>query len=275
MTLTEIKNILAAYNIQPSKALGQNFLHDGNQLRKIVAFAQIKDSDNVIEVGPGLGSLTELLIKSAGKVLAIEKDDLFVEILKERFGEAQNLTILCDDALEYFRRTDDLSGWILVSNLPYSVASPMLIELAKKRKALERMVVTVQFEVAQRLVATEKDDAYGALTLIVQLRYKPDGFFKIPASCFYPQPKVDSACVRFVKRSAPLLEENLEPVFYKIVNRAFSQRRKMMFKLLKADWREEKLTDAFIKCSIAPQARAEVVSLEQFILLTRTLAHTD
>lgn len=275
MTLTEIKSILATYNIQPSKALGQNFLHDNNQLRKIITFAQIKDSDNVIEVGPGLGSLTELLIKSAGKVLAIEKDDMFAEILKERFGEAHNLTILCDDALEYFRRIDDLSGWILVSNLPYSVASPMLIELAKKRKALERMVVTVQFEVAQRLVATEKDDAYGALTLIVQLRYKPDGFFKIPASCFYPQPKVDSACVRFVKRSTPLLDENLEPVFYKIVNRAFSQRRKMMFKLLKADWREEKLTEAFNKCSIDLKARAEVVSLEQFILLTRTLAHTD
>ena len=135
MKLSEIKRILAEHSLQLTKSLGQNFLHDGNQLRRIVRAAELKETDKVLEVGPGLGPLTELLVEAAGQVLAIEKDARLVSILRDRFQAAApapvepeaRLLLVHDDALEYFKReTCDWTGWKLVSNLPYAVASPIL-----------------------------------------------------------------------------------------------------------------------------------------------------
>jgi 16S rRNA (adenine1518-N6/adenine1519-N6)-dimethyltransferase len=309
MKLSEMKQILAVGDIHLTKSLGQNFLHDGNQLRRIVAAAELKASDKVLEIGPGLGPLTELLLAEAGEVLAIEKDARLVEILYRRFAWAQRqptpvpsqegnparardvlltsvgwvgsgsdnvvqtrLLLLHDDALEYLRREPrDWSDWKLVANLPYSVASPILVELAQSKGCPERMVVTLQLEVAQRLVAKPGDKNYGALTLLILLRYEPRGWFKIPASCFFPEPDVASACVALIRRPEPLLNQAQTKVFTKIVKRAFSQRRKMMFKLLKEDWPEEMLADAFERLKLSQQARAEVLSFQQFIDLTNLL----
>ena len=133
------------------------------------------------------------------------------------------------------------------------------------------MVTTLQLEVAQRLMARADDDDYGVLTLLVQLDYEPRDSFKIPADCFFPAPDVDSACVILERRATPLLPENLRATFVKIVKRAFSQRRKMMLKLLKQDWAADKLASAFVELKISPQERAEKLSLEQFVELTKKL----
>jgi 16S rRNA (adenine1518-N6/adenine1519-N6)-dimethyltransferase len=158
-----------------------------------------------------------------------------------------------------------------VANLPYSVASTIFVELAQSPKRPERMVATLQLEVAHRLMAKAGDEDYGVLTLLLQLDYELRDWFKIPAGCFFPAPDVDSACVVLIRRAQPLLPENQRITFVKIVKRAFSQRRKMMLKLLREDWPVEKLTQAFEKQQLSPQIRAETVSLEQFVELTKLL----
>lgn len=182
------------------------------------------------------------------------------------------LELLQDDALEFIKQEQrNWSEWKLVANLPYSVASPILVELALSPRRPKRITVTLQLEVAQRLMAQADDDDYGVLTLLIQLDYEPRGWFKIPASCFFPAPEVDSACVTLVRRAQPLLADEQRAAFVKIVKRAFSQRRKMMLKLLKSEWPVEKLQAAFATLSISPQERAEKLSTEQFIELTKTL----
>jgi 16S rRNA (adenine1518-N6/adenine1519-N6)-dimethyltransferase len=290
MKLTEMREILVKRDIQLTKSLGQNFLHDENQLRKIVAAAELSRADKVLEIGPGLGPLTKMLLEDAGEVLAIEMDARLVDFLCERFGteernadlladtlknsEAKNQTgefhLLHDDALKFLQREKrDWRDWKLVANLPYSVASPILVELACGARAPKKIVATLQLEVAKRVMAQADDDAYGILTLLVQLDFAPQTFFKIPPECFFPSPDVDSACVILNRREQPLLPENLRASFVKIVKRAFSQRRKMMLKLLKQDWPVEKLNAAFAELKISPQERAEKLSLEQFVALTK------
>jgi len=272
MKLSEMKQILASSDIRPTKSLGQNFLHDGNQLRRIVKAAELQASDKVLEIGPGLGSLTDLLLETAGQVLAIEKDRRLVEFLQRRHAGVSDLILQHNDALEFLRRESrDWSDWKLVANLPYSVASPILVELAQANGCPQRMVTTLQFEVARRLIAKPGDDDYGLLTLLIQLRYEPAGWFKIRASCFFPAPDVDSACVTLIRRPEPVLNRKQTVAFTRIVKRSFSQRRKMMFKLLKEDWPGEKLVVAFEKIELLSQTRAETVSLDQFVHLTRML----
>jgi 16S rRNA (adenine1518-N6/adenine1519-N6)-dimethyltransferase len=272
-----MKQILADHRIQLTRSLGQSFLHDGNQLRRIVEAAQLTKTDRVLEIGPGLGPLTQLLIERAGEVLAIETDLRLVRVLEERFqrqiaSPPPTVRILHDDALDYLRREErDWNGWKLVANLPYSVASPILVELAQVAHPPECLVVTLQLEVARRLLAGPSTPDYGVLTLLVQAAYQPLGWFKIPSSCFYPEPEVDSACATLVRRIEPLLEPNAIPVFAAVVKRAFSQRRKMMLKLLKSDWPAVDLSGIFEALQIPVQTRAENVTLEQFVRLTGCL----
>jgi len=271
MNLNEMREVLAKRDIQLTRSLGQNFLHDGNQLRRIVDAAEISPVDKILEIGPGLGPLTELLLQKAGRVLAIEMDARLVAFLRERFSHP-HFELLHADALRILKEEPrDWSDWKLVANLPYSVASPILVELAAGRRAPKKIVATLQLEVAQRLMAGADDDDYGILTLLVQLDFVPRGWFKIPPGCFFPAPDVDSAGVVLERRAAPLLPENLRASFVKIVKRAFSQRRKMILKLLKADWPKEKLEAAFGALNISLLERAEKLTLEQFVALTKIL----
>ena len=301
MRLTEMKQVLAERGIRLTKSLGQNFLHDANQLRRIVAAAELRKSDRVLEIGPGLGPLTELLVEQAGEVLAIEKDARLVEVLEQRFrtetGGPPGLRLLHGDALRYLsHEACDWSEWKLVANLPYSVASPILVELALGGRASSRapssenvwarenarpsagagrgprrMVATLQIEVAKRLLARPGTPDYGVLTLLVQLDYEQQPWFKIPACCFFPEPDVDSACVCLVRREQPLLPPEQRDTFTRIIKRGFSQRRKMMLKLLKEDWPEPRLAAEFERLKLSPQIRAEAVSLEQFAQMAHTL----
>ena len=269
-----MREVLAKRDLQLTKSLGQNFLHDTRQLERIVAAAQLTPSDKVLEIGPGLGPLTALLLAGAGEVLAIEKDFRLVELLRERFAAftPPRFELLHADALDYLRQEPrDWHQWKLVANLPYSVASPILVELATGPRSPSRLVVTLQLEVAQRLMARADDDDYGVLTLLVQLDFAPQGWFKIPSGCFFPAPDVDSACVCLVRREAPLLPGSRREIFRRVVKLAFSQRRKMMLKLLKQEWPREILEAAFAALGISLQERAEKLSLEQFVALTNIL----
>lgn len=283
-----MRDVLARRDIQLTKSLGQNFLHDAHQLDRVAAAAELTRADKVLEIGPGLGPLTERLLAQAGEVLAIELDARLVAVLRERFaaalgGEAPNgeaapdrpavLSLLHADALGHLKREPrDWRDWKLVANLPYSVASPILVELAAGERSPKLIVVTLQLEVAQRLMAAADDDHYGVLTLLVQLDFEPRGLFKLPPESFFPSPDVESACVCLVRRAQPLLAEGGRAIFYRLVKRSFSQRRKMMMKLLKQDWPKELLDAAFAELSISPLERAEKLSLETFVSLTKILS---
>lgn len=290
MKLAEMRQMLSDRGIQLTKSLGQNFLHEEKVITKIAAAGELTKTDKVLEIGPGLGPLTEVLLAQAGEVLAIEMDMRLVELLRLRFGSGSrlqadatdggpakagttNLQLIHADALKYLETTPrDWRGWKLVANMPYSVASPLLVELALAEHGPDRMVVTLQREVAERLRAKANGEDYGLLTLLVQLNYEPRTMFKISAGCFFPQPNVDSACLTLVRRPQPLLTPAQAKVFVRIVKQAFSQRRKMMAKLLRADWPENTLAAAMSELGLSPQIRAEAVTLEQFVALTRALA---
>jgi len=271
--LSEMREILKKRDIQLTKALGQNFLHDANQLERIVRVGEVTETDKILEIGPGLGPLTEYLLRKAGLVLAIEKDGRLVEVLRERFAQEPKLELLHEDAVVFLQdENHDWRDWKLVANLPYSVASPILVELSCGERSPKRVVSTLQLEVARRLMAATDDDDYGILTLMVQLDFIPREWFKIPPSCFFPSPDVDSACIHLERRPQLLLPESLRQPFYRLVKLAFSQRRKMMMKLLKQAWPKEQIEAAFAQLNISPQERAEKVSLLQFVALTKILA---
>lgn len=290
MTLSEMRRILGERNLQLTRSLGQNFLHDGNQLRRIVAAAEIRAGERVLEIGPGLGPLTGALLEAGSRVLAVEKDSRLVEVLRQRWpsaaatpadpksdsipgsGSGPGPELVEGDALEWLRaHRRDWSEWKLVANLPYSVASPILVELAIGPGRPARMVATLQWEVVQRIAAGVGESDYGVLTLLLGLSYEVAGWFKIPRGCFFPAPEVDSACVTLVRRETPLLEEALGPRFRMVVKAAFSQRRKMVAKLLRIHWPPERVAAALAAGGVAESERAERIGLGQFVTLTREL----
>jgi len=271
INVTDMRRVLADRGILLTKSLGQNFLHDANQLRRIADAAQIAPTDSILEIGPGMGPLTEILLERAGHVFAIEMDRRFVQLLQETIQNPK-LELLHADALDIVRdKTRDWSNWKLVANLPYSVASPILVELAENPNAPKSMTVTLQLEVAKRIQSNAGDEDYGVLTLLLQVRYEPRAFLRIPAECFFPAPEVDSACISLQRREMPLLSNKLLPKFKQIVKKAFSERRKMMMKLLKQEWPAESVIAAFEKIGLSPQIRAERVSLAEFVRLTSEL----
>ena len=272
MKLSEMKSALAKHDLTLTKSLGQNFLHDQNQIRRIVDAAEILPADKILEIGPGLGPLTELLVTKAGEVLAIEKDQRLFDFLEQRFSGVASLKLLCADALDYVKANRTWGDWKLVANLPYSVASPIVIELAWADAPPKSLTVTLQLEVVERIAAGAGDDHYGLMSLLMQLHYEVRTWFKIPAGCFFPAPDVDSACILLQRRPTAILPERLHRNFMRVVKRGFSQRRKMMLKLLKQDWPPDKLLAGFAAAGISVQTRAEQVSLEQFVRLTEMIS---
>lgn len=273
MKLSEMRDLLGARGIQLTKSLGQNFLHDQNQLDRIAALGEVRPGDRVLEIGPGLGPLTAKLLERGADVFAIELDQRLCEFLRQRFAQEPRFKLVEDDALRYVKTSGrDWRDWKLVANLPYSVASPILVELALSRTPPERLVATLQLEVVKRITAMAGDDDYGLLSLFLQLQYEPREWCKIPSACFFPEPDVDSACVQLVRRKESLLPPEQIPLFQRVVRLAFSARRKMMAKLLKQQWPADRVTQALEDLGISPQARAETVSLEKFVALTQKLA---
>ena len=276
MNLTEIRNILNDEDIMLTKSLGQTFMHDQNQLRKIVGLAKLTADEPVIEVGPGLGPLTGLMLQTAGHVTAIETDRRLIKMLKVRFGQRDNFTLQHADAMKIVRKTEfDWSKHKLVANLPYSIASPLLIDLAASAGRPRTMIVTLQLEVVRRMLAGPDSREYGVLALLIGLHYTTGEWFTIPRGSFYPEPNVDSGCIELLRRETPLLLPELCPVFKKIVKRVFAERRKKMMKLLKRDWPGAAVVEAFDALGLDEKIRAERVTLEQFTELTQRLSRAE
>jgi len=270
VNLGEMRRLLEARDLRLTRSLGQNFLHDGNQLRRIVAAARLSGVEPVLEIGPGLGPLTAMLLKEAGRVLAVEKDARLGEVLMERFGEEPRFELLVADALVWLKEGErDWRDWWVVSNLPYSVGSPILVELALARLPARRMVVLLQEEVVDRIAARTGTGEYGILTLLVGLQFRVVESFRVPRDCFFPAPDVESACVVLERREGWEELAGLGPAFARVVKTGFGQRRKMLLKLLAAEWPRAVVEEAFAEAGVAATERAERLSREQFLCIAR------
>lgn len=232
-TPTVTREILADYQIRLSKALGQNFLIDGNIIEKIVNIAEIKSGDQIIEIGPGIGSLTQALLERIedGRLFAIEKDERMVQILKELF-QAEQLTLIHRDVLdidwpEFFTENALLDKPVkLAANLPYYITTPIIMGLLEARVPVERYVFMVQKEVAERMVAKPGGKDYGALSIAVQYYTRPEICHIVPPSVFIPQPDVKSAIIKLETNETPPVQLEDERFFFQIVQAIFQQRRK-------------------------------------------------
>jgi 16S rRNA (adenine1518-N6/adenine1519-N6)-dimethyltransferase len=268
MTLSEMRQILDAEGLRLTRSLGQNFLHDGNQLRRIVALAQVLPGARVLEIGPGLGPLTEVLLAAGARVLAIEKDARLAPILRKRLGGNPNFELVVGDALQWLRHPASLgTDWQVVANLPYSVGSRLLVDLASLPQPPRSLTVTLQSEVVDRLQAKAGTSEFGVLTLLLARAYAPTSAFRIPASCFFPAPEVESACLRLDQRAQPLVEPDRARDFEVLVKLAFSQRRKRAQKLLTQRWTAAALSAVWQQLNLSPDARAEQWPAETFAAL--------
>ena len=270
MKLSEIIATLREIRVSPVKSLGQNFLHDQNLARRIVDEANIGAEDFVIEIGPGLGALTELTLAKGARVLAIEKDERLAEYLRAKFQGAA-LEIVHADALEFDLRILYAQPKVkLLGNLPYYISSQLLIKFLEYPSPISLWLLMLQKELAKRFVAAPSTSDYGALTLLIQFHHRVEYLRTVPASVFLPTPEVDSALVRIEPRDPRELPECNYKVFSDLVRCGFSQRRKQLGKLIRENipnW-EEIAGDLDLNI----RARAEELSLSQWIALTNRVA---
>ena len=267
MKLSEIQLALERCETQPTRSLGQNFLHDQNLARWIVGALHIQPGDHVIEIGPGLGSLTEHLAAHDIRLTLIEKDARFLPHLEEKFQNART-EILCLDALDYDLRQAWGKGPVkIIGNLPYYVSTPLIAKFTSALSPASRLVLTLQLELAQRLNATPKTREYGALTVCVNRRWKASHLRKLPASVFFPAPRVDSAVIALDRRPVSDVRPLDESLFDALVRRGFSERRKQLRNLLpelKPVW-----SALIAELKVPETVRAEELSLAQWEMLTR------
>ncbi len=273
MTITEMRRVLRESGIRLTRSLGQNFLCDRNQIQRIADLARIAPGDRVLEIGPGLGPLTRELLARRARVLAIEKDRRLVAALEGLIPAGEALELRHGDALDYLRGPGrrDWSRWKLVANLPYSVGSSLVCELALMEHPPVLMAATLQREVGERMAAGAGSPGYGILSLIVQRAYRPGRSLRIPASCFFPRPDVESACLVLERRERPLAEHALKDAYLLLARTGFGQRRKILFGLLRARWDPGLLGESFRRLGIDPRCRAETLAPETFAALARML----
>ena len=253
------------------KRLGQNFLIDSNIARKIVALAEITPADHVLEIGPGRGILTNALCRAAGRVTAVELDPRLHAYLSERQSDFPNLNLVLDDALQF--PFESLSvGTVVVANLPYYLSTPLLFRLLDQRDRFSRMVLMLQEEVADRLVAKPNSSDYGVLSIMAQYAAEIGKAFRVSAQCFRPRPEVGSAVVLLRTKERRELTRDEEAKFAVLVKAAFAHRRKTLVNSLRAEGHDQKLVlEALESLNLSPTVRGEVLSLAQFIDLTRLL----
>lgn len=245
------------------KSLGQNFLFDPAILGRIIEASSIGPDDTIVEIGPGPGRLTTLLSKVAKKVLAIELDSDLYKKLQDELAGRENVELVLGDALKY--RYDDLGPFKVVANIPYYITTPIIFSLIAARGNLVSMTLTIQKEVAQRIVANPGTKDYGVLSLAVQYHADPEIKFIIPAGAFRPVPKVDSAVIHMHIRKTPKVIVADEALLFKIIRAGFSQRRKTLSNALKPLMPDIK--DVLIDTGIDPGRRGETLSMDEFAIL--------
>jgi 16S rRNA (adenine1518-N6/adenine1519-N6)-dimethyltransferase len=252
----------------PKKYLGQNFLFDPSILKRIVEVSGINEKDTVVEIGPGLGTLTNLLAKKSSKVIAIELDYNLYKKLKERLQDLNNVEIIHGDALKFPYET--IGPFKVVANIPYYITTPLIFRLLKARRYLESITLTVQKEVAKRIVALPGTKDYGILSISVQYYGSPELKFIIPRGAFRPIPKVDSAVIYIKIEETPRVSVQDERLFFRVVRTAFSQRRKILSNSLKSI--SNTINDILKEAHIEPSRRAETLTLEDFANIANLLS---
>lgn len=270
---SELHLFLNDLGIAPKKGLSQNFLIDGNIIRKIVAAADVVPGDLVLEIGPGPGSLTQALLEAGAHVIAVEKDAILADALKRLKTNTNHLEVFCDDILT-FPIEEKLAGKPkvkVIANLPYHLTTPILVYLLSKRHLISSLTLMVQEEVARRFTAIPDNKDYGSFTVFLRFYTKPQYAFTVSHNCFYPKPKVDSAVVVLTPHEPPDVDEE---GFFKMTRLAFKQRRKMLRASLKDLYLSEKISESLEKIDKSPLSRPEVLSLEDFIQLYKTLSPT-
>ena len=274
--------ILERHGFTFKKSFGQNFLTDTNILQKIVDTAEIDKKVNVIEIGPGIGALTEFLAESAAEVMAFEIDDRLVPILADTLRDFDNVTVVNQDILKV-----DLTQYIaefknpdlpikVVANLPYYITTPILMHLIESGIPFSEFVVMMQREVADRISAQPNTKAYGSLSIAVQYYMTAKVAFIVPRTVFVPAPNVDSAILKMVRRDQPAVEVQDEKFFFKVSKASFVHRRKTLWNNLtshfgKSEETKGKLTAALERADLSPSVRGEALTLADFARLADAL----
>ena len=274
------KEVLAKYNMSAKKKFGQNFLIDSNVLEGIVEAAGITENDCVLEIGPGIGSLTQYLAEAAGRVVAVEIDKTLLPVLDDTLSEYNNVTIINNDVLkvdidkivEEYNQGRPIK---VVANLPYYITTPIIMKLFESGALIESITVMVQKEVADRMAAGPGNKDYGSLSLAVGFYAEARPVMDVPPSSFIPQPNVGSAVVKLTKYTEPKVKVRDEKYLFEIIRTSFNQRRKTLSNSLSNNAglgvSRDKVTDALVKMGIDERARGETLTLEQFAELSDIL----
>lgn len=271
--------ILRKYNFSFQKKYGQNFLIDGNVLDRIVQGAGVTKEDAVLEIGPGIGTMTQYLAESAGKVLAVEIDDKLIPILEDTLSPYDNVRIIHQDVLKVdvkalAEEENEGRPFKVVANLPYYITTPIIMGLFEKKAPVESMTVMVQKEVAQRMQAGPGTKDYGMLSLAVQYYVEPEIVLEVSPNCFMPRPGVGSAVIHLRRREQPPVQAEEEQMFG-IIRAAFNQRRKTLVNSLKnaaeLSYSREEVEEALEQMELPVAVRGEALTLEQFAKLSNLL----
>lgn len=267
-------HILHRFKLRADKKLGQNFLIDENIVRNIVAAAELSEKDTVLEVGPGIGTLTQGLAESGASVVAVELDKRLLPVLDTTLEGYDNVRIVNGDILQVdIMQTVGVDEFKVCANLPYYITTPIIFALLEKRLPMERLVAMVQKEVAERMAAKPGGKDYGALSVAIQYYTEPEIAFIVPPSSFIPAPSVDSAVIVCKRREKPPVEVCDEALFFRVVKAAFSLRRKMLNNSLKnMGIKGEQVAKWLELAGVDGKRRAETLSLEDFAALTNTFA---
>lgn len=282
-TPNRTKEILETYGLSAKKSLGQNFIVDTNILRNIVEAGEVTEKTTVIEVGPGIGALTEQLAKKAGKVVAFEIDDRLLPVLSDTLSPYSNIEIIHDDILNvdlnafYASHLKDAEEIVVVANLPYYITTPIILRFLESDLPIDRMVLMMQKEVASRLSARPSTKAYGSLSIAVQYYMRAEVAFTVPKTVFMPQPNVDSAIIRLSRKEGEALDVKDEALFFMLARAAFVQRRKTLWNNLQVSFGKdeevrEKMKAALESADIDPGRRGETLSIDEFARLSNAFS---
>ncbi|PWJ30415.1 16S rRNA (adenine(1518)-N(6)/adenine(1519)-N(6))-dimethyltransferase RsmA [Faecalicatena orotica] len=275
--------VLQKYNFMFQKKFGQNFLIDTHVLDKIIRSAEITSGDMVLEIGPGIGTMTQYLAQAAGKVIAVEIDKALIPILEDTLEGFENVTVLNEDILKV-----DVAGLAqrenggrpikVVANLPYYITTPIIMGLFENHVPVKSITVMVQKEVAERMQVGPGTKDYGALSLAVQYYAKPYIVANVPPNCFMPRPKVGSAVIRLERYENPPVQVDDEKLMFKIIRASFNQRRKTLANGLKnspeLDYTKEQVEAAIDSLGKGASVRGEALTLEEFATLSNYLGRS-
>lgn len=286
LTPTQLKALLGSHGLRLTKRLGQHHLVDQRLIQRILDATALSPDDTVVEIGPGLGALTEPLAQRVRRIIAVEIDRGIAALLRERMQPYSNVEIVCGDILTFAWPPEPVT---VIGAIPYHITSPILVSLCEQRRLIMQTVLILQEELAQRLLAKPGTRAWGRLSVLVQYGWQLTSLCRVPSGAFFPRPRVDSRCLRLIPRSLPpgmAVDPSThttasgrglyEPQIFELTRRAFAHRRKTLVScLVEAGMARQPTVEALRSLGLPPAIRAEALSLEQLAALANILMTTD